>query len=256
MKTQASAASTVATALIAVPAGDHIDAVAERRTKPTERGGRRTRDPVPVVLTGDAAPMPRATKKEMAAARKKAAQVANVNTMTQAHMDAAKQPAPAEKVAAQVKQAPAIPTTGYQGPMRSLRDRLKAGAYTKMANGQPANGDEVAQALGSLEPVEVIKACMVAMDLPANPYAHLNVGQQSMNLRNKMRGQLKRGEIGMGVVREAVEVVMEARPAPAAPAPAALTPTTAPAPTPAPTSAPVASKSTKKAATPRKARAK
>lgn len=119
--------------------------------------------------------------------------------------------------AAEGKVAPAIPTTGYTGPMRALRDRVKAGAYTKAANGQPSCGDDVAQILGTLEPVEVIKACMVAMDLDTNPYPHLNIGQQSMNLRNKLRGQLKRGEIGMGVVREAVEVVMEARP-PKAPA--------------------------------------
>lgn len=100
--------------------------------------------------------------------------------------------------------------TGYQGPMRALRDRVKAGKYTKAANGQPSCGDEVANALGALEPTEVIAACMVAMDI-ANPYLTLNIGQQSMNLRNKLRGQLKRGEIGMGVLREAIEVVMEGR---------------------------------------------
>lgn len=155
---------------------------------------------------------------------------------TQAHIDAAAKTA-ARKTSAQlmveavdhdaaqmsalreefVATAPPIPTTGYTGPMRALRDRVKAGAYVKAANGQPSCGDEVAQVLGALEPVEVIKACMVAMDLGLNPYLHLNIGQQSMNLRNKLRGQLKRGEIGMGVVREAVEVVMEARP-PKAPA--------------------------------------
>jgi len=112
--------------------------------------------------------------------------------------------------------------TGYQGPMKALRDRVKAGKYTKAANGQPSCGDEVAQTLGALEPTEVIKACMIAMDI-ANPYLNLNIGQQSMNLRNKLRGQLKRGEIGMGVLREAVEVVIEGRPvktATPAPAPA------------------------------------
>ncbi len=103
-------------------------------------------------------------------------------------------------------------TTGYQGPMKALRDRIKAGKYTKAANGQPSCGDDVAQTLGHLEPAEVIKACMIAMDI-ANPYLNLNIGQQSMNLRNKLRGQLKRGEIGMGVLREAVEVVIEGRPA-------------------------------------------
>lgn len=99
----------------------------------------------------------------------------------------------------------------YQGPMLALRSRLKAGVYTKAANGQPSCGDEVAQILGQLEPTEVIRACLIAMDLDHNPYAHLNVGQQSMNLRNKLRGMLKKGSFGMGVVREAAEEVIEGR---------------------------------------------
>lgn len=116
--------------------------------------------------------------------------------------------------------APTEVTTGYQGPMKALRDRVKAGKYTKAANGQPSCGDEVAQILGALEPTEVIAACMTAMDI-TNPYLALNIGQQSMNLRNKLRGQLKRGEIGMGVLREAVEVTIEARPNKPATAPKA-----------------------------------
>lgn len=123
-------------------------------------------------------------------------------------------PAPADRQEAESapKQAPTIPSTGYNGPMRALRDRVKAGAYKKAANGQPSCGDEVAQILGALEPVEVIRACLDAMAI-ANPYGHLNIGQQSMNLRNKLRGQLKRNDIGMGVLREAVEGVIEQRPA-------------------------------------------
>lgn len=110
------------------------------------------------------------------------------------------------------KQAPAIPGTPYQGPMLALRDRLKAGVYKKAANGQPSCGDEIAMILGQLEPSEVIKACCIALDIK-NPYEHLNVGQQSMNLRNKLRGALKKDVFGMGVVREAVEDVINERPA-------------------------------------------
>lgn len=98
---------------------------------------------------------------------------------------------------------------GYTGPMIALRQRLAAGAYSKAANGQPCCGDAIAQALGALKPAQVIRACVIAMNLPANPYTHLNVGQQSMNLRNKLRGCLKRAEFGMGVVNEAVEQVVE-----------------------------------------------
>jgi len=100
-------------------------------------------------------------------------------------------------------------TTGYTGPMLALRERLAAGAYSKAINGQPCCGDAIAIKLGTLNPAQVIRACIVAMNLPNNPYTHLNVGQQSMNLRNKLRGCMKRGEFGFGVVAEAVEQVEE-----------------------------------------------
>jgi len=105
--------------------------------------------------------------------------------------------------------AEVVKPEGYSGPMLALRERLLQGAYKKMPNGQPANGDQVATALGSLTPAQVISACIAAMALPSNPYLHLNIGQQSMNLRNKLRGCLKRGEFGFGVVREAIEDVQQ-----------------------------------------------
>jgi hypothetical protein len=96
---------------------------------------------------------------------------------------------------------------GYAGPMLRLRERLAEGAYSKAANGNPCCGDIVAAKLGTLKPAQVIRACIIAMNLPTNPYIHLNIGQQSMNLRNKLRGCLKREEFGFGVVVEAVEEV-------------------------------------------------
>jgi hypothetical protein len=99
--------------------------------------------------------------------------------------------------------------TGYTGPMLALRERLAAGAYSKAINGQPCCGDAIAIKLGTLTPAQVIRACIIAMNLPNNPYTHLNIGQQSMNLRNKLRGCMKRGEFGFGVVTEAVEQVEE-----------------------------------------------
>jgi hypothetical protein len=99
--------------------------------------------------------------------------------------------------------------TGYQGSMLRLRERLAQGAYQKAANGQPCCGDQVATILGSLAPAQVIRACIAAMALPANPYIHLNIGQQSMNLRNKLRGCFKREEFGLGVLIEAVEQVQD-----------------------------------------------
>ena len=100
--------------------------------------------------------------------------------------------------------------SGYQGSMIRLRERLAEGAYQKAPNGQPCCGDQVATLLGTLAPALVIRACIIAMALPANPYAHLNVGQQSMNLRNKLRGCFKREEFGLGVLVEAVEEVRTA----------------------------------------------
>jgi hypothetical protein len=94
--------------------------------------------------------------------------------------------------------------------MLALRERAKRGVYQKAANGQPSCGDEVAQILGALVPIQVIRACIIALNLEGNPYLHLNIGQQSMNLRNKLRGALIRGEFGMGVVREAAEEVAAA----------------------------------------------
>lgn len=94
---------------------------------------------------------------------------------------------------------------GYCGPMLALRQRVRAHKYVKAPNGQPMCGDDLAVALGGLEPKYVIAACIAALDLTRNPYEHLNIGQQSMNLRNKLRGALKRGEFGMGVVNEAIE---------------------------------------------------
>ena len=99
--------------------------------------------------------------------------------------------------------------TGYQGSMIRLRERMAEGAYQKAVNGQPCCGDRVATLLGSLQPAQVIRACIVAMALPANPYSHLNVGQQSMNLRNKLRGCFKREEFGFGVLVEAVEQIQD-----------------------------------------------
>ncbi len=97
----------------------------------------------------------------------------------------------------------------YHGPMLALRERAKRGVYTRALNGQPSCGDEIAKILGALKPEQVIRVCLVALNYNVNPYAHLNNGQQSMNLRNKLRGAIKKGEFGMGVVYEAIEEILE-----------------------------------------------
>lgn len=135
-----------------------------------------------------------------------------ISMPTPEEVEAQAQAAAAEEAANLAAEAAALaaeaanPTKAkYVGPMLALREAAKRGAYTKAANGQPSCGDAIAQALGTLKPEFVIKACIAALALPGNPYLHLNIGQQSMNLRNKLRGALMRGEFGMGVVLEAVE---------------------------------------------------
>lgn len=79
----------------------------------------------------------------------------------------------------------------YQGPMLALVAARKA--YVKGANGNPNNGDSLALILGSLTREAVVAVCLQALGLEHNPYLHLNPGQQSMNLRNKLRHAVKSG---------------------------------------------------------------
>lgn len=83
--------------------------------------------------------------------------------------------------------------TGYVGPMLALRTAVKN--YVKAANGQPCCGDELASLCGAHPRETVVTALVAALGLGHNPYAHLNPGQQSMNLRNKARAALKSGLI-------------------------------------------------------------
>lgn len=160
---------------------------------------------------------PRVSKKHAAATAQAALDalreqeaIAAVHMPSQEQLDAEEAACKAEEAANLAAEAAELaeaqpPVDGYTGPMLRLRERLAAGAYSKAANGNPCCGDEIATILGQCTPQMVIRACITAMALPGNPYAHLNVGQQSMNLRNKLRGCMKRGEFGIGVLREAVE---------------------------------------------------
>jgi len=131
---------------------------------------------------------------------------------SQAQLDAEEAACRAEEAANLAAEALALAAEpvvkdGYSGPMLALRARMKTGAYQKAPNGQPCCADAVATALGALTPPQVVAALLIALGLPENPYPALNVGQQSMNLRNRMRGALKRGTFGMGVLAEAIEEV-------------------------------------------------
>lgn len=92
----------------------------------------------------------------------------------------------------------------YTGPMLALRERSKAGAYVKGANGNPHCNDAIAQAFAALTREQVVAACLQLLDLSYNPYTSLNPGQQSMNLRNKLRHQYKNGMISASRLAQVV----------------------------------------------------
>lgn len=87
----------------------------------------------------------------------------------------------------------------YFGTMLTLADRVKAGAYVKGINGQLRSDDDLAVTLEACKPEAVVTLLLQFLGLATNPYAHLNVGQQSMNLRNKARGAI-RAEEGAGAI--------------------------------------------------------
>lgn len=93
----------------------------------------------------------------------------------------------------------------YDGPMLALVSARKH--YIKAPNGILCNGDGLATALGALTREQVCAVLIKAMGLGSNPYLHLNPGQQSMNLRNKARQQLIKGQLSMAVIAAAINQV-------------------------------------------------
>lgn len=99
----------------------------------------------------------------------------------------------------------------YTGSMLALADRVKQGVYVKGLTGQLRSTDELALALDAVPVNNVIKLAILALGtfMPADElavivgkYAVLNVGQQSMNLRNRLRGAIKGGKITLDKVKE------------------------------------------------------
>ena len=101
----------------------------------------------------------------------------------------------------QLDGTPKESTAKYTGPMLALRDAAKH--YVTGKNGNPHNNDALAQALDGLSREEVVTTLIKAMKLESNPYLHLNPGQQSMNLRNKARGQIKNGFLTIEEIKAA-----------------------------------------------------
>lgn len=145
-----------------------------------------------------AAKAEKAAAREAAKAEKEAAKLAKV-TSTKEEREAAK----AERQA-RLEALNPDGTRKYVGSMLALADRVKQGVYVKGVTGQLRSNDELAQILDGVTPNGVIQTAKAVLELDANPYSHLNVGQQSMNLRNKLRGALRKGTITLDTVRDYV----------------------------------------------------
>ena len=103
--------------------------------------------------------------------------------------------------AAEREQAQAAALAGtdrkYTGTMLALAERVKQGTYVKGALGQLRSNDDIAQALDQVKPADVVKLAKLVLQPESDPYAHLNMGQQSMNWRNRLRGAARKGlEVG------------------------------------------------------------
>lgn len=78
----------------------------------------------------------------------------------------------------------------YVGSMLALRDAKNS--YVKGTNGRLRSTDELAVALDAVEPLGTITIAKELLKPENDPYAALNVGQQSMNWRNRLRGALRK----------------------------------------------------------------
>ena len=92
----------------------------------------------------------------------------------------------------------------YVGSMLALADRVKQGLYVKSATGQLRSTDALAEALDAVPPENVVKLGTMLF-AEENKYTTLNIGQQSMNYRNRMRGAIKKGTFSLADITAKVE---------------------------------------------------
>lgn len=147
----------------------------------------------------------KAEKQAAQAAKKAEREAAAATKVAEAEAKKAERAAKkAERDAALAERAAALAESGRKCvvSMLSLADRVKSGAYVKGLNGQLRSNDDVAVALDAVPAFNVIKLILEVLNLESNPYSALNVGQQSMNLRNKLRGAISRGEVTIEKVIE------------------------------------------------------
>jgi hypothetical protein len=127
-------------------------------------------------------------EKQQAAGLAKAAKLAEKG-MKQAERDA--------KAAAKAAELDALKESGrkYVGPMIALAAKVAEGKYTKSTMGQLNCGDELARLLDCVPGHNIVELGRIVLELEVNPYINLNPGQQSMSMRNRLRGALKKNVI-------------------------------------------------------------
>lgn len=120
---------------------------------------------------------------------------------------AAKAAARADAKAAREARIAALAADGknYTGSMLALADRVKQGVYVKGATGQLRSTDELAVALDGISATDVVRIGLDLLKIEENPYTKLNIGQQSMNLRNRMRGAIKKATLAIADVTAYIE---------------------------------------------------
>ncbi len=147
----------------------------------------------------------------LAAAKKEAAEAAKAEKLAAklATIQAANVTTKEEREAAKAARAARLAELGdgrkYAGAMLALADRVKLGLYVKGSTGQLRSTNELAEVLDAVPVDNVIRLAKIVLGLGENPYVHLNVGQQSMNLRNKMRGAISKGTLTIEAIRECIE---------------------------------------------------
>jgi hypothetical protein len=111
------------------------------------------------------------------------------------------------KAAAKAEEIAALKESGrkYVGPMLALAHKVAEGKYTKSTMGQLNCGDELARLLDCVPGHNIVELGRIALELEVNPYVMLNPGQQSMSMRNRLRGALKKGIVTVEQLQGIIE---------------------------------------------------
>jgi len=98
-------------------------------------------------------------------------------------------------------------TTTEVKPMSALRGK----EYTKL-NGSIVCGDDVSTALAGVELEALIKFAK-ANGVDTDKYAHLNNGQKRMNIGNRLRNLVKKGEVELAALTKLQRAPVKEKPA-------------------------------------------